>query len=531
MSSAHSSTVALTRLADDARLLRAVPHLPAATLHALVIRAGLEACGELLALVTPAQLSAVFDLDLWSADRAGADERFDPARFGEWLDVLMEMDAPGAAARLAQVDPMLVVAGLAPHITVYDPGTFEPIEERSGADEVQNPGRERGIYVEIGGYMVVARRDDAWDAIVSLLVALDAAHQDAFHRVMRGCQRLSYRGFELDGLDALPPDAEQVLETLSSRRAERRDRQGFLPPLQARAFLESARHLSLNEGPPADDWVFVASQRDQAAMAAEPPVAAAGEAVAAASASPSAIVADAVEILREAGVVTGVGRPRLTAAPNQAAPGQPALQRHLDARGAADDGAWAAADQEVAFLSNVLSSGCAVQGRRFTPQEAMDAVAATCNLGLESWPAAWGDPLRHSLVTAFRAGWAVLHQQLSMAAIADLLEVLGIISTSDRELQLDLGRLRHVLREHQRLQTPWRLNDRIELIATLDLTVWVTLTAVFDECPVLLASIIAPGERPPHSVHQSRFRFVTTRGHVEDVRRYVRALPERLFGA
>ncbi|MGH9240201.1 MAG: DUF6178 family protein [Vicinamibacterales bacterium] len=64
-------------------LLRVLPHLAPESLHALILQRGLHDSGDLLALATPPQLSAVFDLDLWKADRAGGDEQFDGARFCE----------------------------------------------------------------------------------------------------------------------------------------------------------------------------------------------------------------------------------------------------------------------------------------------------------------------------------------------------------------------------------------------------------------------------------------------------------------
>lgn len=60
----------------------------------MIQRCGLEDCGELLALATTEQLSAVFDLDLWRTDRHG-EELFDASRFCSWLEVLADL---GAAA-------------------------------------------------------------------------------------------------------------------------------------------------------------------------------------------------------------------------------------------------------------------------------------------------------------------------------------------------------------------------------------------------------------------------------------------------
>jgi hypothetical protein len=71
--------------------------------------------------------------------------------------------------------------------------------------------------------------------IVALLLHLDAEQHDYFNRVMRGCRRLSNAGFEADGLHDLLGDAGQALFDLASGREQRRDKQGYVAPAQARA--------------------------------------------------------------------------------------------------------------------------------------------------------------------------------------------------------------------------------------------------------------------------------------------------------
>ena len=70
--------------------------------------------------------------------------------------------------------------------------------------------------------------------------------------------------------------------------------------------------------------------------------------------------------------------------------------------------------RELAFLANTLLAGGSVQSRPFTPQEASDAAAGICNLGLEYGTAAPPDTwlIDHDLVTEFEVGWSVLHQEV-----------------------------------------------------------------------------------------------------------------------
>ena len=80
----------LVRILETPHLARLVPRLPPDVLHRVIQHCGLEDCGELVALSTPGQLAAIFDLDLWRAARPGLDEQFDADRFGLWLEVMME---------------------------------------------------------------------------------------------------------------------------------------------------------------------------------------------------------------------------------------------------------------------------------------------------------------------------------------------------------------------------------------------------------------------------------------------------------
>ena len=94
---------------------------------------------------------------------------------------------------------------------------------------------------EVGGYLVRARRTDAWDAIVTLLVTLETEHNHYFHAVMQGCRRLSNSRPEIDGLDDLLMAPEQHLHDVAIERERRRSRHGYATPADARAFLQMAR--------------------------------------------------------------------------------------------------------------------------------------------------------------------------------------------------------------------------------------------------------------------------------------------------
>jgi hypothetical protein len=529
MSEARSRLDALARIADNPQLARAVPLLQPEFLHDMVTHCGLQDCGEVLALATPEQLVAVFDLDLWSADRAGEEEHFDAARFCEWLEVLVDAGPAMAAARLAEMDVALVVVGLSPAVSVFDPGVFAPEVEPTGADIISNAGRERGVHAEIGGYVVVARRLDSWDAIVGALIALDEHHPETFHRVMRGCRRLSDSEREIDGLDDLLSDPEQVRFDLSWSREQRRDRLGFLSPQQARAFLESARHAPLAEAPAQGDAVFTAYQRSLSAKI-ETEMRAATECAEAQADEPRAdtasAVADVIDVLRGAGVLAAPPRALLLGVQDQTSSAHAALNQYLQLCAESDDAAWTARNHELAFLANALVAGCSLQGRAFTRREAMDAAAATCNLGLDYWPHQWLASSKHNLVTVFQVGWTILHRDVSMVAAGQLLHALDNMQSSDRDLQLELYVLRRELHKQRQAGTPWRARDRLDVLATLDLPAWAALTSLLDQCPALLANVSATGDRRPHAVDPSDFQFISNARHIAAVHEFLRSLTE-----
>src|SRR5499426_428629 len=233
----------LDRILNTPSLEQVVPRLRPDLLHRVIQTCGLEDCGELVALATPEQLTRIFDLDLWRAARAGLDEQFDAGRFGVWLEVLLETGAAAAAQKLAGVDVELVIAGLAQYALVYDRAAVTPYETTDGELIDTNRHVDIGLASDVGGYLLVAKRADSWEAIVEVLTSLDAGHPDYFHQVMRGCRALSNSGREVDGLDDLLPEGDQVMFDLAVDRERRREKQGYVTPAQARSFLQMSREL------------------------------------------------------------------------------------------------------------------------------------------------------------------------------------------------------------------------------------------------------------------------------------------------
>ena len=86
--------------------------------------------------------------------------------------MLVEQGADVAARTVAGLDPDLVAAGLAQHVRVYDLAAFAGYVTTDGQDIPAVVEPDGGLACELAGCRLVARRPDAWDAIVDVLAAL-----------------------------------------------------------------------------------------------------------------------------------------------------------------------------------------------------------------------------------------------------------------------------------------------------------------------------------------------------------------------
>ena len=218
--------------------------------------------------------------------------------------------------------------------------------------------------------------------------------------------------------------------------------------------------------------------------------------------------------------------------------------------------AYLTRSRELAFLANSLLAGCSVQSRPFTPQEASDAAAGICNLGLEHWRAGWpsltspraSSPhphdtatstppdtlppdsflVDHDLVTAFEVGWSVVHQDVSLFVAEQLISMLDNLHCVDRDIQHGLVTLRRKLVKQRDAGTPWLARDAADVLAMLDMTAWISVLGLLDECPVLPAALTANLEGRTTTVSPTAFDFISTAAQIGDIRTFMRKLPDVL---
>ncbi|HEY7288658.1 MAG TPA: DUF6178 family protein [Vicinamibacterales bacterium] len=528
----------LDRILDSPHVAHVVPRLPPEALHRVIQTSGLEDCTELVALATPAQIDRLFDLDLWRAATPGRDEQFDADRFGTWIEVLAESGASAAAAKLAQLDADVVVAGLAQHCRVLDRAAVAKYMTTDGEEIAGIRDVGDGMTCEIGGYLLVARRSESWDAIVDVIMALDAEHGVAFDRLMSGCREQSDSGRELDGLDNLLADADQAMFDVVVDREQRRDQQGFVSPPQARAFLEEARQCQrdrvFTRGHPLARAYFGAIDEAVPLDASTPPVHLLTGSSEDPADEPPEVAAAVVEVLH-AIQEAGVGHPQqpraLLEGANEPAPRLGLFHRCLTVAFERSPDAAVKRNAELAFLANALLAGCSNQGRPFTPREASDAAAAVCNLGLENWSDAAvpdGFLVDHDLLGAFHVGWTMLHEDVVMRAAARLIEVLANLQYGDGETQSAIDALRADLTKHWRAGAPWCVREDLDVIAILDLPSWYALLSLLAEFPVVHAAIAASSGSGPRSVDESAFELISENSQISRIHRFLRSLPDLL---
>ena len=536
----------LDRILETPQLARVVPQLQPEVLHRLIQHCGLEDCGELLALATPGQLTRLFDLDLWRAVVPGRDEQFDVDRFGTWLDVMVDAGVSSAAATLAGMDVDLLVAGFAEHIRVFDYAAVAPFITIDG--EVA-PGAPfaAGVRAEIGGYVVIAKRVDVWDAITAVLNALAETHGAVFESVMRGCCRLSSSPPEIDGLDDLLTTNEQAMFDVALEREARNDAQGYVTPAQARTFLQMSRRIDLRQAAmPPRDPVTGAYFRDVDAQTTTAHARASGDGESSRSLPHDAVKPDPqpsseavnaiVELLHDAGVIPRPTQALLEAPQDSRAPRLARIRAALEIAHDRDPDAYAIRNAELAYLANVIAAGASIQSRPVRTEEATDAVMAICNLGLENWPDRWlvsqaireAMLIHHDLVSVFQVGWTVLHEDACMFAADQLIGVLATIQCVDSDIQHGIVTLRKALIRHSRSGAPWDARPAFDVLTSLDTPAWAALLGLIDQLPTLHAALGATLTGATSRIEITAFEFISENAQIRQVREFMQKLPGRL---
>ena len=525
----------LTRILDQPNLVAAVQSLPARALGKLIDHVGLEDCGEIVALATTQQLKGVFDDDLWRSERPGKDETFDADRFALWLEIMLEAGEEFAAQKLAELPEDLVTLALYRNVLVIniEELAIEMSERNSDDDGLTEKALESCLCEELDEYRIISRIHEGWDAILSVLLALDRDHHDFLARVLEHCCHMASEYIaDNGGLYQVLTSDEMLESDVGAEREERRAEEGFVAPSSAASFLALARTTALAD-------IIAAKKRDPVTHAyfrslrGPSRAAPVPDSAQARAASDAAEAATLVEILRDAQVLP---------------PSGPTFLLEGRTSFAQEDGVFAQAmrelyaqsadlhDQrmhELAYLTNVLAAGCAIEGRSMRPLEAAHAAVATCSLGIERL--LQDEPVRATPVAVlqhegvdklFRIGWRLLAQEVVLPA-ARALENLVACEAGQKA---DGDRIRRLEQANRALHAaiaagkPWTVLGRLAALqGDIDATTLPTLLALMDECPAL-RGMLATRAGAKQAAAKQEIQFIATVQQLRSVQAFLAKL-------
>ena len=367
----------VTTILDSPALVQAVRELPPAVLARVVEAVGLESAGDLVALATTRQLAAVFDEDLWTLHGDDPVERFDAARFGLWLEVMLEAGEEAVVSRLCELPVDFVTLAIHGLVLVIDVDRLAVTLSDAGEElDYVEKALDGCLCEEWEEFRLIARDASNWDALVSALFALDREHHDLLRGILERCAAMSAEFIEDNGGLCEVLSAAETLETdVAAEREDRRASRGFVSPADARSFLELARREPTRERDPITRAYFRALARDDRTEAAAHSVAK----------PPSE---ELTRVLEAAGVVVPEER-RALALTGRAGEAANALRHVATLRSAlgtvARDDARLHAEriEELLYLSNVLGAASRGRERALRPAEALDAAIAVVAFGLE----------------------------------------------------------------------------------------------------------------------------------------------------
>ena len=98
----------------------------------------------------------------------------------------------------------------------------------------------------------------------------------------------------------------------------------------------------------------------------------------------------------------------------------------------------------------------------------------------------------------------------------------------DADTRYGLRALRRALVKQRKAGTPWLARDAADVLAMLDMTAWIAVLGLLDECPILPAALTAVLERRTTSVSPTAFEFISTTAQIGDIRLFMRTLPDLL---
>jgi len=419
---------------------------------------------------------------------------------------MLEAGEDFVAEKLMELPEDMVTLALQRHILVINIDELQvQMEDRDDDVELVDKALESCLYQEFGEYQVISRRHDGWDSIVAILAALDKNDHELLERILERCCYMSSEYIAENGglYDVLT--SEEMLESdLAADREDRRAGEGFIAPTQAASFLALSRATVLDD--------VLAHPRDPVTRAyfreLAPATKSNGEEAANALPPAGGLVDRTADLEQMLGALDADEVPRdarpvflLEGKSGTAPAGSVVFKGALAALHESDPKLHAARMEEIAYLCNVLGAGCEVDRRSFRPFEAVVAVAATCNLGLEvlTEPARGkGEIARRALSVLtrdgadkiFRVGWRTLHREVALATCDAVARAFASRArkATDPDLRRTFERGEKFVLEKRAQEKPALARNRlVDLL--VDEETRAVLEGLLGECPVLVGPL------------------------------------------
>jgi hypothetical protein len=511
----------IERVVSEPQLAGAIQSLTPHTLGKLINHIGLEDSGELIALASTAQIEKILDEDLWRSDSPGCIERFDEERFVLWLQVMLEVGERFAAEKIEELSEDFVALALQRNILVVNSDELRnQINDDEENGEMTDKVIEGSLYEEIDEYMLIARRHDGWDAILSVLTSLDSMNRPLLRRLLERCCAVSQRFIDDEGglYEVLASD-ESLESDLAGDREDRRSADGFIGSAVAASFLNISRVMDpASMAKEASDPIVKAHLKNLTrSVSVEKflPTSQLERLIAEITVEPANQKASAQLLLGKGAATSKLSDGGLfRAALNKFSEQNPAAHsRYLD---------------ELTFVCNALMAGRPIMGRVFRPYEAIVATAAVCNLGLErvvlrdgkrlSLPAAISGLERHGVDGILRIGLSILHHEITAFTLEKISLAIERYNTDQEDPRLE--KLIFGANEALRVNKPWQFGRKIhELHGIIDSSNIDVMKNLIEEFP-LMTQGLAQNIDSPFRIDDAH-HLISTGRDVGKVRKYV----------
>lgn len=380
----------LTQLISNDRFIAEIQSLDPAIVRKIIKHVGLEDAAELLPMLSSEQLQEVMDQDTWLRTLPGEEDKFDTKRFSTWLAMLLESGADFAAEKVLEMDEELFTLAISGLVMALDKDEMHILSIESSNDsetefKYLDKVLESTFTMEMEGYVLMSKDTFHWDTVVDILTALQKQHSDLVERMLLRISRMTLELIdEADGLMNLLKDSEMLDSDVNSDRQERREKEGYVGPSAAKAFLKLIDQTKVEDILAETDLdhltkMYFRGLRPSKVLQRAP------------------LSSEMLQLLESHGITPQEelsSAKRLTSRRRVSS-----VQRHLQELQQSNPEMFKKNLGELNYLANVLISGYAPSDKKkkfLRPIEAMELAMEICDLGFAQ---------STDLIQAFKIGW------------------------------------------------------------------------------------------------------------------------------